>query len=125
MPWKKEGIDTDHDDHESYMSDFCETISARLHELISRHIKQDPEVKARNKNIQEVYNEVVAHLSINEKLNSERTESWWTGSDTLNKVKTIITSSFQAGKNLFHENTSSSEIKQSIGNPIAFIYCNR
>lgn len=52
IPWKKDGVDTEVEEHETYMSEFCEVLSARLHELISRHIKQDPEVKARNKNIQ-------------------------------------------------------------------------
>ncbi|KAK6620988.1 hypothetical protein RUM43_011291 [Polyplax serrata] len=101
VPWKPGGIDTDVDDHENYMSSFCEKISSRLHELISRHIKQDPEVKARNKNVQEVYNEVAAHLSINEKLNSG-SESKWLETDTLNRIRHLMVTSYQAGESNRH-----------------------
>ncbi|EEB20232.1 conserved hypothetical protein [Pediculus humanus corporis] len=103
VPWKKGGIDTDDEDHENYISEFSETISSRLHELISRHIKQDPEVKARNKNVQEVYNEVVAHLSINEKLNViGRKNSFWENTETLNTIRNLMVSSYLAGETSRH-----------------------
>lgn len=56
MRWGEGGIDPDREEHETYLSDFAEVLGAKLHELATISIKHDPEVKARNKNVQVLEN---------------------------------------------------------------------
>ncbi|XP_037948244.1 NACHT and WD repeat domain-containing protein 2-like isoform X2 [Teleopsis dalmanni] len=58
-------IDTENEDHESYLSKFKNKVSDKLRILIEEHIANDPDViKGRKKTVQEIFHEHATHLRI-------------------------------------------------------------
>jgi hypothetical protein len=52
VPWKPGGLDTECEEHETYLSMFREVVSAKLQTLINLSLEEEPEIKARNKTVQ-------------------------------------------------------------------------
>ncbi|XP_049840536.1 protein qui-1 [Schistocerca gregaria] len=66
VPWSSSsaGLDPDSEEHEAYLTKFRELATAKLKALIARSLEEEPEVKARNKAVQEVFQEAQSHLEL-------------------------------------------------------------
>ncbi|XP_049942860.1 protein qui-1 [Schistocerca serialis cubense] len=66
VPWSSSspGLDPDSEEHEAYLTKFRELVTAKLKALIARSLEEEPEVKARNKAVQEVFQEAQSHLEL-------------------------------------------------------------
>ncbi|PNF24563.1 hypothetical protein B7P43_G05388 [Cryptotermes secundus] len=95
VPWKPGGLNTECEEHEAYLSKFREVVSAKLQTLINRSLEEEPEIKARNKTVQEVFQETLSHLALcQQHMNSEEAVDW-TGSEILDRIKNLIVISYE------------------------------
>nr|XP_014277406.2 NACHT domain- and WD repeat-containing protein 1 [Halyomorpha halys] len=72
VQWRGKGtIDPDLAEHDTYLTIFQETISAKLQDMINKSIEEKPEINARNKTIQEVFKEALVHLAMCRQIRDE------------------------------------------------------
>ncbi|XP_075232823.1 NACHT domain- and WD repeat-containing protein 1 isoform X2 [Lycorma delicatula] len=94
VPWKEDGIDPDHQEHDTYLTNFQEIVTDKIKALINRSIEENPEINARNKPNQEVFKEALIHLALcQQHVNTTMKEVNWTGTPTLEHIKNLMTSS--------------------------------
>lgn len=55
VPWKLGGINSDDDNHETYLNKFKSTVFSKLHNLIKRSLEDEPELKSRKKIVEVIY----------------------------------------------------------------------
>ncbi|XP_068081226.1 protein qui-1 [Anabrus simplex] len=92
VPWKPGGLASESEEHEAYLSKFREMVTAKLTALINRSLEDEPEIKARNKTVQEVFQETLSHLA----LCQQPPAVDWSGSDTLEKVRSLMITSYDS-----------------------------
>lgn len=63
MEWKPGGVDGEHPEHDMYLTIFQEAVMSKMQSVINASIEQRPELNARNKTIQEVLKEAIAHIA--------------------------------------------------------------
>ncbi|XP_069684220.1 protein qui-1 [Periplaneta americana] len=95
VPWKPGGLDPDSEEHEAYLSKFREIVSAKLQTLINRSLEEEPEIKARNKTVQEVFQETLSHLALCQQHMSSEEAVDWAGTETLDRIKTLMVTSYE------------------------------
>ncbi|PSN37379.1 hypothetical protein C0J52_19650 [Blattella germanica] len=92
---KPGGLDPESEEHEAYLSKFREIVSAKLQTLINRSLEEEPEIKARNKTVQEVFQENLSHLALCQQHMSSEEAVDWTGSETLERIRSLMTTSYE------------------------------
>ncbi|KAJ9583451.1 hypothetical protein L9F63_022204, partial [Diploptera punctata] len=95
VPWKPGGLDPESEEHEAYLNKFREIVSAKLQSLINRSLEEEPEIKARNKTVQEVFQETLSHLALCQQQTSSDETVDWTGTDILERIRNLMTTSYE------------------------------
>lgn len=63
VEWKPGGVDGEHAEHDMYLTIFQEAVMSKMQSVINASIEQRPELNARNKTVQEVLKEAIAHIA--------------------------------------------------------------
>ncbi|KAF4520031.1 hypothetical protein B566_EDAN007180 [Ephemera danica] len=90
-PWREGGVDPDCDDHEAYLARLRELIGARLQELVSTDLDDQPDpLNGRSKATQDVLQESSCHLALWRQHLAERGGAGakaWTESSLIDRIR--------------------------------------